>query len=478
MEQQIQENQPQQNQKKAAASAFGFASSFASLAFNYANKVKQKIDEAASDLDRQHSEFVRQKREQEGYLPTLTAQIPPSAFKIQKKPSIEAALTTNATVPKVATISATRLSPARRSDHEDQPQPQEATTVLWSSSNEDIAVEDESVQRRKDDGNHEPHVPPKKTQPKTIVGGLESTFANLNLNNLKQLNMNNLNLNLKLNNLHLDTVNQSFKSFITTSSGILSSTTANILNNVGGGSGNTTGKPDASLEPFLPWKGEINEAEIRDEILALSRDRRNFTQPPPEGSDFKFEMKDWSATAMSNHLHYGAAAVAVPQSASAKAIEGTETEAASVVMSSLPSSPAKQRTDAADRDESIGNTEVAVAAEQTAPTNGVTDLLPSSTTESASLALPASTSSTSAAPATILTTNTTDVVATGNTGSPPTGTSDGLDEFVSDWEAELRAEIADFQDDADVDVDLDVDVEAELADVGVVGAAEQADGKA
>lgn len=37
-----------------------------------------------------------------------------------------------------------------------------------------------------------------------------------------------------------------------------------------------------------PWIGHANEAKIKEEILGLSQDRRNFVRAPPAGVDFEF----------------------------------------------------------------------------------------------------------------------------------------------------------------------------------------------
>lgn len=38
-----------------------------------------------------------------------------------------------------------------------------------------------------------------------------------------------------------------------------------------------------------PWVGHKNEASVKDEILLLSSDRRNFVRAPPAGVDFQFD---------------------------------------------------------------------------------------------------------------------------------------------------------------------------------------------
>lgn len=40
--------------------------------------------------------------------------------------------------------------------------------------------------------------------------------------------------------------------------------------------------------PLPPWVGHKNEASVKEEILSLSSDRRNFVRAPPAGVDFEF----------------------------------------------------------------------------------------------------------------------------------------------------------------------------------------------
>lgn len=49
---------------------------------------------------------------------------------------------------------------------------------------------------------------------------------------------------------------------------------------------NQAGKGDASVPP---WVGHNNEEKIKEEILSLSADRRNFVRAPPAGVDFQFD---------------------------------------------------------------------------------------------------------------------------------------------------------------------------------------------
>lgn len=47
-----------------------------------------------------------------------------------------------------------------------------------------------------------------------------------------------------------------------------------------------------------PWSGYQNEEELREKILALSEDRRNFLRAPPQGVDFDFEYSAVAAHAV------------------------------------------------------------------------------------------------------------------------------------------------------------------------------------
>jgi len=47
-----------------------------------------------------------------------------------------------------------------------------------------------------------------------------------------------------------------------------------------------------------PWSGYQNEDELREKILALSEDRRNFLRAPPQGVDFDFEYSAVAAHAV------------------------------------------------------------------------------------------------------------------------------------------------------------------------------------
>lgn len=40
---------------------------------------------------------------------------------------------------------------------------------------------------------------------------------------------------------------------------------------------------------MAPWIGHNNEEKVKEEILGLSQDRRNFVRAPPAGVDFQFD---------------------------------------------------------------------------------------------------------------------------------------------------------------------------------------------
>ncbi|CAG8445331.1 1562_t:CDS:2 [Dentiscutata erythropus] len=57
-------------------------------------------------------------------------------------------------------------------------------------------------------------------------------------------------------------------------------------------------EPKAGTEAVPPWIGLPNEEELKERILALSQDKRNFTIPPPENTNFQFDINIYSRTAM------------------------------------------------------------------------------------------------------------------------------------------------------------------------------------
>merc|ERR1719347_345439 len=50
--------------------------------------------------------------------------------------------------------------------------------------------------------------------------------------------------------------------------------------------------------PTAPWSGYQNEEELREKIIALSEDKRNFLRAPPSGVNFDFEYSGVAAHAM------------------------------------------------------------------------------------------------------------------------------------------------------------------------------------
>jgi len=51
-------------------------------------------------------------------------------------------------------------------------------------------------------------------------------------------------------------------------------------------------------QPTAPWSGYQNEEELREKVLALSEDRRNFLRSPPAGVNFDFEYSAVAAHAV------------------------------------------------------------------------------------------------------------------------------------------------------------------------------------
>ncbi|KAF9418012.1 Synapse-associated protein 1 [Podila epigama] len=56
--------------------------------------------------------------------------------------------------------------------------------------------------------------------------------------------------------------------------------------------------PHQGTEALPAWAGMPDENVIKARILSLSKDKRNFLLPPPPGTDFVFDMKVYSSTAM------------------------------------------------------------------------------------------------------------------------------------------------------------------------------------
>ncbi|CAG8656044.1 8424_t:CDS:2 [Funneliformis caledonium] len=57
-------------------------------------------------------------------------------------------------------------------------------------------------------------------------------------------------------------------------------------------------KPKTGTEAVAPWVGLPNEDSLKQQMLALSHDKRNFTIPPPENTNFQFDMNIFFQTAM------------------------------------------------------------------------------------------------------------------------------------------------------------------------------------
>ncbi|CAG8522858.1 5529_t:CDS:2 [Paraglomus brasilianum] len=54
----------------------------------------------------------------------------------------------------------------------------------------------------------------------------------------------------------------------------------------------------SGTQAVAPWEGLPEEEEMKKQILALSKDVRNLTMPPPENTSFQFDMAVHSPTAM------------------------------------------------------------------------------------------------------------------------------------------------------------------------------------
>ncbi|CAG8458379.1 1638_t:CDS:2 [Diversispora eburnea] len=59
-----------------------------------------------------------------------------------------------------------------------------------------------------------------------------------------------------------------------------------------------THESKVGTEAIPPWAGLPNEEELKEQIMALSQDKRNFTIPPPENTNFQFELHVYYQTAM------------------------------------------------------------------------------------------------------------------------------------------------------------------------------------
>ncbi|CAB4400259.1 unnamed protein product [Rhizophagus irregularis] len=56
-------------------------------------------------------------------------------------------------------------------------------------------------------------------------------------------------------------------------------------------------KPNVGTEAVAPWVGLPDEEGLKQQILALSQDKRNFTISPPENTNFQFDMNVYFQTA-------------------------------------------------------------------------------------------------------------------------------------------------------------------------------------
>ncbi|GBC00503.1 hypothetical protein RclHR1_03880013 [Rhizophagus clarus] len=57
-------------------------------------------------------------------------------------------------------------------------------------------------------------------------------------------------------------------------------------------------KPNVGTEAVAPWVGLPDEENLKQQILALSQDKRNFTISPPENTNFQFDMNVYFQTAL------------------------------------------------------------------------------------------------------------------------------------------------------------------------------------
>uniref|UniRef100_A0A1D1Y3T3 Synapse-associated protein 1 n=1 Tax=Anthurium amnicola TaxID=1678845 RepID=A0A1D1Y3T3_9ARAE len=57
-------------------------------------------------------------------------------------------------------------------------------------------------------------------------------------------------------------------------------------------------KPKTGTEAVAPWVGLPDEEGLKQQILALSQDKRNFTISPPENTNFQFDMNVYFQNAM------------------------------------------------------------------------------------------------------------------------------------------------------------------------------------
>ena len=55
---------------------------------------------------------------------------------------------------------------------------------------------------------------------------------------------------------------------------------------------------DEKKQGAAPWLGYQNEDELKEKILALSEDKRNFVRAPPTGVNFDFEYSTFASSAV------------------------------------------------------------------------------------------------------------------------------------------------------------------------------------
>ncbi|KAF9328618.1 hypothetical protein BG006_008221 [Podila minutissima] len=140
----------------------------------------------------------------------------------------------------------------------------------------------------------------------SVQGKIQSTLANAKSPTLNiqppQLNINQIQASTE--QLASTTKDWGFSAFKT-----LSSAAQRVSNNVTQGIQKEheeflkqkkmdTVTPHQGTESVPAWAGLPDEELIKARILSLSKDKRNFLLPPPPGTDFIFDMKVYSSTAL------------------------------------------------------------------------------------------------------------------------------------------------------------------------------------
>ncbi|KAG0030410.1 hypothetical protein BGZ81_002697 [Podila clonocystis] len=140
----------------------------------------------------------------------------------------------------------------------------------------------------------------------SVQGKIQSTLANAKSPTLNiqppQLNINQIQASTE--QLASTTKDWGFSAFKT-----LSSAAQRVSNNVTQGIQKEheeflkqkkmdTVTPHQGTESVPAWAGLPDEEVIKARILSLSKDKRNFLLPPPPGTDFIFDMKVYSSTAL------------------------------------------------------------------------------------------------------------------------------------------------------------------------------------